>query len=113
MIRGRVIPGNSPPKLKLNSGEVVTISGDDPTLAVLKDPRVITYDVELAGHYEQPGRFAVNPIHKPALFAYKEGHRYQVSYWCPVCSIRSYSPGKCWCCQEETHLDLIEPPSAP
>jgi hypothetical protein len=32
-----------------------------------------------------------------------------ITYWCDVCSIRTYTPGKCWCCQQETTLDLRDP----
>ena len=55
------------------------------------------------------GRFTINPIHKRALFTYKDGRRLMVTYWCDVCAIRTYTPGICWCCREETALDLIEP----
>jgi hypothetical protein len=32
-----------------------------------------------------------------------------VTYWCAVCAIRTFTPGICWCCREETELDLLEP----
>jgi hypothetical protein len=32
-----------------------------------------------------------------------------VSYWCDICTIRSYTPGPCVCCQKDTTLDLIDP----
>ena len=107
ILRGRMLPGE-PPRLKTSDGRVFTLSGDTETIGVLKDPRVTQYDVEVVGQATGE-QFRVNPIHTPALFAYKDSHRYQVTYWCPICSIRSYTPGKCWCCQEETNLDLIEP----
>lgn len=112
-IRGTIVVVDGSPRLKQASGQTVSLTGDEGSLAVLKDPRVIKNEVEVKGHFEQPGRFAIDPIHLHALFAYKDGHRYEVTYWCPVCSIRSYSPGKCWCCQEETNLDLIEPTTHP
>ena len=31
-----------------------------------------------------------------------------VSYWCEVCSIRTFTPGVCMCCQDETAVDLKE-----
>ena len=42
------------------------------------------------------------------MLVHRDGKKYTISYWCPVCSIRTYTPGKCMCCQEETHLDLEE-----
>jgi hypothetical protein len=32
-----------------------------------------------------------------------------VTYWCEVCAIRTYTPGECMCCQENTELDLRDP----
>ena len=32
-----------------------------------------------------------------------------VTYWCEVCAIRSYTPGLCVCCRDETTLDLRDP----
>ena len=29
-------------------------------------------------------------------------------YRCDVCNIDAFVPGLCWCCQEETELDLTE-----
>ena len=55
------------------------------------------------------GVFEINPIYLAALYAYKDGARKRVTYWCDVCAIRTYSPGPCWCCREETALDLRDP----
>ena len=41
--------------------------------------------------------------------AEKDGHVKVITYWCDVCSIRTYTPGPCWCCQKETLLDLRDP----
>jgi hypothetical protein len=34
-----------------------------------------------------------------------------VTYWCQVSYIRTYAPGECWCCQDDTALDLKDPNS--
>jgi hypothetical protein len=60
------------------------------------------------GERGQGGVFVVDPIHKKAMFVVRGGKRLFVTYWCDICSIRTYTPGKCWCCQEETELDIRE-----
>jgi hypothetical protein len=64
--------------------------------------------MEANGHFSGPAQFIVDPIHTKALFVYHDGKRHTISYWCKVCSIRTYSPGPCMCCQEYTALDLQE-----
>jgi hypothetical protein len=74
----------------------------------LRDERVIGSEFELVGERGQGGVFVVDPIHKKAMFVVRGGKRLFVTYWCDICSIRTYTPGKCWCCQEETELDIRE-----
>jgi hypothetical protein len=95
--------------LQGSNGQLTLLSGDEDTVGVLKDARLIGSDFEVAGQSTEPGKFQINPIHTRALFTYKKGHRWMVTYWCEVCAIRTYTPGICWCCREDTALDLIEP----
>jgi hypothetical protein len=104
----RQSPGQ-PPVIETAEHKRVVLSGDDPTIKVLNDPRLKDSDFEALGHYSGEGRFQVNHIHLPSLFVYRDGKRLQVSYWCDVCYIRTSSPGKCWCCQKDTALDPVEP----
>jgi hypothetical protein len=97
------------PALRESNGEFILLSGDEDTVGVLKDERLAGADFEVVGQTSTAGKFEVNPIHKRALFAYKDGKRLMVTYWCDVCAIRTYTPGICWCCRQETALDLIEP----
>lgn len=96
------------PGLQLD-GKIVLLKGDPDTDGVLKDARLAGSDFEVVGQYLDDGRFQIEPIYKRALFTYKDGQRRMVTYWCEVCAIRTYTPGICWCCREETALDLIEP----
>jgi hypothetical protein len=89
--------------------EVFLLDGDDPTQLVLHDQRLAGSDFEVVGQPRAPDRFAVDPIHTRSLFVYRGGKRLAVSYWCDICYIRTWSPGKCWCCQEETRLDPVDP----
>jgi hypothetical protein len=87
---------------------IMALDGDEPTELVLHDKRLEGADFEVVGHAEG-AKFQVDPIHTRALFVYRGGKKLIVSYWCDICYIRTWSPGKCWCCQEETRLDPVDP----
>ena len=98
---------------KLKAGSPATIqsailSGDDDTKGVLSDSRLDGTDFEVDGHFIDPTHFDVDKIHTRSLFVLKGGKRLMITYWCDVCYIRTYTPGKCWCCQKDTDLDLRE-----
>ena len=95
--------------LKSPEGKIIYPTGDAATEGVLHDQRLSGMDMELTGHFDGPDHFIVDPIHTRSIFVYKDGKRLMVTYWCDVCALRFYTPGKCWCCQEETHLDLRNP----
>jgi len=104
--RGKLTLQDGKPALKPASGAAVILDGDEATRGVLNDKRLIGSDIEAAGHFSNTKVFVVNPIHTKALYVYHNGHRHTISYWCKVCSIRTYSPGPCMCCQDDTELDL-------
>ena len=87
----------------------VKLNGDEATQKVLADPRLNGVDFEAVGEFTKDGQFEIAPIHERALWAYLNGQRLMVTYWCPVCYIRTYSPGECWCCQDDTQLDFKDP----
>ena len=107
-VRGK-LNGGETPSIKTPDGRTIVLSGDDPTMAVLRDSRLAGMDLEAHGHTTAPGQFAIDKIHTRSLFAYEGNKKQMVTYWCDVCYIRTFSPGKCWCCQDETKLDLIDP----
>jgi hypothetical protein len=110
VVRGKLTRApNGEPALRFPDGKLVLLNGDEDTVGVLKDQRLANSDFEVVGESSPAGKFEINPIHKRALFAYKDGKRLMVTYWCDVCAIRTYTPGICWCCRQETALDLIEP----
>ncbi len=93
----------------LDTGErQIPLDGDPDTKGVLNDKRLAGAKLELKGTFLPAGTFLVDPIHTRALYVHKDGKRLFVTYWCEVCSIRTYTPGKCWCCQDDTALDLRE-----
>jgi hypothetical protein len=108
-LRGKL--GKDPsgkPVLRLADGQAIVLSGDAETTGVLNDARLAGAEFEIAGRRDNSG-FAIDPIHTAALFAHRNGKRLRVTYWCDICAIRTYTPGLCWCCREETELDLREP----
>ncbi|MCZ2147130.1 MAG: hypothetical protein LC126_05085 [Bryobacterales bacterium] len=94
------------PVLTLKDGSTVRLAGDEPTAGVLNDQRLNGFPLEVLGHYSAGGAFLVEPMHKSGLFVEKGGRKLYVTYWCDVCAIRTYTPGRCVCCQQETELDL-------
>ncbi len=101
-LRGKLKAGIEP------SISSVVLMGDDDTKGVLNDGRLDGADFEVLGHSIDRAHFAVDKIHTRSLFVWKGGKRMMVTYWCDVCYIRTYTPGKCWCCQKDTDLDLRE-----
>ncbi len=106
-LRGKLVPGE-PPTVETADGRRVPVDGDNEVRGVLRDKRVIGSDFEVEGALGGNGVFQANPIHENPLFVHKGGKRLYVTYWCDVCAIRTRTPGVCWCCQEETELDLRE-----
>lgn len=104
-VRGKLDGG----KLRLASGQALEVECDDPTRKVLDDGRLQGRDFEVAGRKLEGARFRIDPIHTRSLFLRENGKRMMVTYWCDICYIRTYSPGVCWCCQENTVLDPREP----
>jgi hypothetical protein len=105
-LRGKLTLRDGKPTIQLSDGRLIAVDGDEPTRGVLKDTRLAGADLEAVGHFANPGLFLVDPIYTRALHVYKDGKRFSVSYWCATCSIRTYTPGTCVCCQAETDLDL-------
>lgn len=109
-IRGKLVqPAGKPPVLETPEHRIISLDGDGPTKGVLTDSRLAGFDLEAKGHFTAADQFMVDPIHTKAMFVHKDGHVKVITYWCEVCSIRTYTPGPCWCCQKETTLDLRDP----
>lgn len=96
-------------ELETGGGKRIQLAGDTETSAVLRDSRLFGQEMVAVGQRDGDARFRVEPIHEQGLFVLRDGKPLVITYWCEVCSIRTYSPGKCMCCQEETQLDLRVP----
>lgn len=108
-LRGKLIKtSDNQPALDPGDHKLVQLKGDEATVAVLNDPRIAGSDFEAIGHFDSPGHFMIDPITSRSMYVHKGGKRLMVTYWCDVCYIRTYTPGKCVCCQKWTDLDLRE-----
>jgi hypothetical protein len=105
-IRGKLTQRDGKPAIELSDHRPIAVDGDESTRGVLKDTRLAGADLEAVGHFAGPNLFVVDPIYTKALHVYRNGKRFSISYWCATCSIRTYTPGTCVCCQAETDLDL-------
>ena len=106
-IQGTLLLASGKPLLETENKKTL-LSGDEPTMGVLLDKRVRGLLFQLSGKLEGSGIFNVGPIHTKSMVVLKNNQKLFVTYWCDICSIRTYTPGICWCCQEETELDLRE-----
>lgn len=104
-LRGKLVAGR---KLEVG-GRLVSLESDEPVGMVLDDERLIGGELEVEGRAGGEGKFVIDEIHTKPLYTFVKGERLGVSYWCEICYIRTYSPGKCWCCQEDTKLDPKDP----
>ena len=104
-VRGKLV---GPATVQTPDGRRIHLSGDTSTEGVVKDARVIGNDFEMTGTFKSPEEFEIGLIHTKSMYIHKNGKRLFITYWCEVCSIRTYTPGMCWCCQENTELDLRE-----
>lgn len=107
-LRGKLKPDPAKPYIATSDGKRIFVEGDQPTNGVLRDQRLFDAGFEAIGRLVSPDRLVIDPIHTKAIFVHKDGKRLLITYWCEVCSIRTYTPGLCWCCQQETQLDLRE-----
>ena len=97
------------PAIETADHKMITLQGDGSTEHVLHDKRLAGLDVEAKGHFTASDHFQVDPFHTRPLYVIKDGKHLMVTFWCDTCSIRTYEPGPCWCCQRETKLDLRDP----
>lgn len=98
-----------PPAIETAEHRMVTVEGDEAAMKVLNDKRLNGFELEAAGHFTTPDHFVLDPNHARTVLAHNHGKTKMITYWCDVCSIRSYEPGPCWCCQAETVLQLRDP----
>jgi hypothetical protein len=112
-VKGTLNQQPGKPALETAGHKIVFLDGDAPVRGVLEDKRLAGADLQAMGRFTAPDHFQIDPIHTRPLRVFKDGKPKLVTYWCETCSIRTWTPGKCWCCQEETALDLRDPETLP
>ena len=109
-LRGKLIVGPSAGPAAETAEGRIAIDGDEPNRKVLHDERINGFAFEARGHFTAPGHFLIDPQHTRALLVRdQDGKLKMITYWCDICSIRTYIPGPCMCCQKYTDLDLRPP----
>ena len=103
-IRGHLAPTveGRPLQLVTASGRAVDLAADELLERTMRDPQLAGRTWETLGREAADGRFAVD-----RAFTIKDGRRYRVTYYCEICHITTYEPGRCMCCQENTELREI------
>lgn len=98
-------PAGKEPVIETADHKSYTVSGDEFTKAQMADLKLNGREMELDGRFTSPNHFEASRI-----YTVKNGKRYDVTYWCDVCSIRTHMPGRCMCCQGPTELQEIPIP---
>jgi len=111
IVRGKLVIRDGRGTLETAEHQVIQLNGDEATLKVLGDKRLNGFEAQVKGRYTAAGRFTIDPIHTKALLVNDHGKYKLITYWCEICSIRSYTSGPCVCCQRYTDLDLRDPDS--
>jgi hypothetical protein len=86
--------------LETPGGELYPIVEDVRGRSFRKDQRFRKSDVELLVR-----RYEGSPmIRVIRIYAWKEGGKFELDYWCDICAISMYEVGPCDCCQEPNRL---------
>ncbi len=90
-----------PLRIRTDSGVLeLSVKGDN--MHALHDKLLAQRTWELEGALDADGRFEIIK-----MFTVVDGKRMKVTYYCEVCHITSYRPGRCMCCQDEVELKEI------
>ncbi len=92
------------PVLEVGKKTVRLASHDESIAAILRDPRMENREVRVEGNPSGKEGFEVQK-----LYTVRNNKLYRVIYFCEVCNITSFKPGKCECCQAPTELTEVPP----
>lgn len=105
VIRGQLLAVESEDadhRLKSDDGKIWNLLVEKDAFHALHDPKLAGRTWEFVGHPLEGDQFEVRK-----LFTIKDGKRFNVTYYCEICHIVSYRPGRCMCCQEDVELREI------
>ena len=100
-ITGRLAHQDRLPVLKAKDKiyRLVSSDSDSYSNAILHEERVVGREFQLEGRWKGSDTFQVD-----RLFTVRDGKLYKVVYFCDVCNITAYQPGRCDCCQQPTEV---------
>ena len=107
-IVGKIIPGSGSQKqidFKADSNNVFHVIRNDRSEALFADTNLFSRTLILKGVVD-PGSKKFEITTK--LHSLRNGRRYELYYYCDVCSIVSSDPGPCMCCRDP--VLLVEKP---
>ncbi len=105
VLTGRLTHQGRAPILKVpvrGGGEVKTyrlVPSDEYTSALLGEERIRGWELRVEGR-----RKGKDTVQVERLFSVRDGRLHKVTYYCHICNITSYKPGRCDCCQEPTEV---------
>jgi hypothetical protein len=80
--------------LVADDGKVYPLIRDDGSRMFFKDKRLLNRPMRLTGQlFADTHLLQVVSVH-----SIRSGKLHEVYYWCDICSIRRFEPGKCDCC---------------
>lgn len=98
-LTGRLARQNGGPVLKVKDKTYRLVSTNEYANSILREERVGGREFRLEGRWKASDTFDVE-----RLFTLRDGKLFKVTYYCHVCAITSYKPGRCDCCQEPTEV---------
>lgn len=100
VLLGRLEHQGEQPVIRTRDNRVVRVTATDSwPAAILSEKRASGKQLQLQGRWKGPDTFEAD-----RLFSIHNGKLHKVVYFCDVCNITSYKPGRCDCCQEPTEL---------
>lgn len=85
--------------LRTDDGTLYRFSPEDPLANLFKDARVRQRRFQIKVWTRDDAYVDIVKI-----YSIKQGRLYDIYFYCPVCSIRSYEAGDCWCCHQPYEL---------
>jgi hypothetical protein len=86
--------------LVAEDGKVYPLIKDDGSRMFFKDKTLLNRPMRLTGRVIPETQL----LQVVGVQSMVKGQLHEVYYWCDICSIRTYEPGKCGCCGEPTVL---------
>jgi len=104
-----VIAEGQAPLLEMAGHKLIHLDGDETTRSVLTDVRLNGFTVQAKGHFTAPDKFLIDPSHTRSMLVRQEGRLKMITYWCEVCHIRAYTPGRACAATAKPRWNLRDP----